>query len=102
VIITSNGERQFPPAFLRRCLQLELLAPDAAKLARIVEAHLGDQIGDFGDLIDEFLSRKTEGELATDELLNAIFLRYSGLRPPGETAEQLADIVMPYLDKSPG
>ena len=56
----------------------------------------------FEDLIDEFLSRKSAGELATDELLNAIFLRYSGLRPAGETAEQLADIVMPYLDKLPG
>ena len=33
---------------------------------------------------------------------SAIFLRYSGLRPAGETAGQLADIVMPYLDKSPG
>jgi MoxR-like ATPase len=102
VIITSNGERQFPAAFLRRCLQLELVAPDATKLARIVEAYLGEQAGDFGDLIEEFLTRKNEGELATDELLNAIFLRYSGLRPAGETAEQLADIVMPFLDKSPG
>jgi MoxR-like ATPase len=102
VIITSNGERQFPPAFLRRCLQLTLQAPDAEKLARIVEAHLGVRAGGFEDLIEEFLSRKSEGELATDELLNAVFLRYSGLRPPGETAGQLADIVMPYLDKSPG
>ncbi len=103
VIITSNGERQFPPAFLRRCLQLALKAPDAGKLARIVEAHLEDvQARDFEDLIEVFLDRKSEGELATDELLNAIFLRFSGLRPPGETAEQLADIVMPYLDKSPG
>jgi MoxR-like ATPase len=102
VIITSNGERQFPPAFLRRCLQLTLEAPDAGKLARIVEAHLGIPTDGFEDLIDEFLSRKSEGELATDELLNAVFLRYSGLRPPGETAEQLADVVMPYLDKAPG
>ena len=102
VIITSNGERQFPPAFLRRCLQLTLEAPDPDKLARIVQAHLDVQAAGFEDLIEEFLGRKSEGELATDELLNAIFLRYSGLRPPGETAGQLADIVMPYLDKSPG
>lgn len=102
VIITSNGERQFPPAFLRRCLQLALEAPDAHKLERIIEAHLEDvNASDFEDLIDIFLTRKSEGELATDELLNAIFMRYSGLRPAGETAGQLADIVMPYLDKSP-
>ena len=102
VIITSNGERQFPPAFLRRCLQLALQSPDAEKLARIVEAHLPVQAADYADLVEEFLGRKSEGELATDELLNAIFLRYSGLRPVGESAEQLAGIVMPYLDKSPG
>jgi MoxR-like ATPase len=102
VVITSNGERQFPPAFLRRCLQLTLEPPGHEKLARIVEAHLGVQAGDFEDLIREFLRRKTEGELATDELLNAVFLRCSGLRPPGETPGQLAAIVMPYLNKSPG
>ena len=102
VIVTSNGERQFPPAFLRRCLQLTLQAPNAEKLTRIIEAHLPVQASDYGDLIDEFLGRKSEGELATDELLNAVFLRYSALRPVGESAEQLADIVMPYLDKSPG
>jgi MoxR-like ATPase len=102
VIITSNGEREFPPAFLRRCLQLNLEAPGSEKLRLIVEAHLGARAGDFQDLIDEFLSRKTEGELATDQLLNAVFLRCSGLRPQGESVEQLAEIVMPYLDKSPG
>ena len=35
VVITSNGEREFPPAFLRRCLQLRLPAPDADRLAAI-------------------------------------------------------------------
>jgi len=83
-------------------LQLALEPPDAEKLERIVEAHLGVQASAFKGLIDEFLTRKSEGELATDELLNAIFLRYSGLRPQTETVEQLADIVMPYLDKAPG
>ena len=102
VIITSNGERQFPPAFLRRCLQLTLQAPDHNKLSRIIEAHLPVQASEYADLIEEFLGRKSEGELATDELLNAVFVRYSGLRPQGESAEDLADIVMPYLDKSPG
>ncbi len=102
VIITSNGERQFPPAFLRRCLQLTLPAPDAGKLARIIEAHLPVQATDYADLIEEFLGRRSEGELATDELLNAVFLRYSALRPAGESAEQLASIVMPYLDKALG
>lgn len=103
VILTSNGERQFPPAFLRRCLQLELKMPDVAKLERIIKAHLEDvREDDFRDLIEEFLSRRSAGELATDELLNGIYLRYSGLRPSGETADDLADMIMPFLNKSPG
>ncbi|MEU1194459.1 MoxR family ATPase, partial [Streptomyces sp. NPDC005859] len=28
VVITSNGEREFPPAFLRRCIRLDLPDPD--------------------------------------------------------------------------
>ena len=39
VIMTSNGEREFPPAFLRRCLQLDMQLPDEDKLARIVAKH---------------------------------------------------------------
>ncbi len=105
VIITSNGERQFPPAFLRRCLQLEFGPASPEKLALIIDAHLGHQgvrAADYEDLIEAFFSRKSGGELATDELLNAVFLRFSGLRPPGETAAELAELVMPWLDKAPG
>jgi MoxR-like ATPase len=100
VIITSNGEREFPSAFMRRCLRLDLKPAGPDKLAQIVGAHLGAVVQDRSqDLITEFMNRRTHGELATDQLLNAIFLRYSGLRPPGETPEQLADLVMHYLNR---
>jgi MoxR-like ATPase len=103
VIITSNGERQFPAAFLRRCLQLKLQPASGGKLARIIEAHLEGSTPDrYEDLIQAFLGRQKEGELATDQLLNAIFLRFSGLRPAGETPPQLAELVMPFLDRPPG
>src|SRR5262249_15412958 len=46
VVITSNAEREFPPAFLRRCLRLDLLPPDAATLTKIVVSLLGDDAGD--------------------------------------------------------
>src|SRR5207302_9668394 len=29
IVMTSNGEREFPPAFLRRCLHLEIREPNA-------------------------------------------------------------------------
>ena len=56
VIITSNGEREFPAAFMRRCLRLALEPASPDKLARIVEAHLGADARDrHQELITEFL-----------------------------------------------
>ncbi|GAA4010236.1 MoxR family ATPase [Streptomyces plumbiresistens] len=80
VIITSNGEREFPPAFLRRCVRLDLPEPNESRLREIVAAHLGpDALDDTDDLLREFLERRAEGELATDQLLNAVFLRKGGV-----------------------
>lgn len=38
-IITTNGERDLPPAFLRRCATLELSEPDETELITIAEQH---------------------------------------------------------------
>lgn len=75
VVITSNGEREFPPPFLRRCLRLDIDPPDREKLARIVRAHFDSNIESQAEpLITDFLQRRTNGDIATDQLLNAIFL----------------------------
>ncbi|TLS42759.1 MoxR family ATPase [Streptomyces montanus] len=80
VVITSNGEREFPPAFLRRCLRLDLPDPDERRLRAIVAAHLGsDAVSQVDDLIRTFLARRAPGELATDQLLNAAHLRLGGV-----------------------
>lgn len=80
VIITSNGERDFPPAFLRRCIRLDLPVPDKKRLCSIVAAHLGqDALRDADDLVEAFLQRRGTEELATDQLLNAVFLRTGGV-----------------------
>ncbi|MGW6442031.1 AAA family ATPase [Lentzea sp. NPDC055074] len=76
VIITSNGEREFPPAFLRRCLTLHFEAPDFDQLGGMVAAHLGgtDSV-DLSRLIADFLERSAQlGGLASDQLLNAVHL----------------------------
>ena len=39
VIITSNGERELPPAFVRRCVTHHLDAPDEARLQAMALAH---------------------------------------------------------------
>ena len=86
VVMTSNGEREFPPAFLRRCLQLEMQLPDKEKLSRIVAAHLKtdpEHQDEIDILIGEFLARrdKQKAELAADQLLNAIFLALKDIHP---------------------
>ncbi|MEV7092236.1 MoxR family ATPase [Amycolatopsis sp. NPDC051045] len=81
VIITSNGEREFPPAFLRRCLRLEMPEPDAEQLAAMVVAHLLEADGDARrELIEEFVRRSAEGGdgLPADKLLDAVYLATSG------------------------
>ncbi|WP_328619703.1 AAA family ATPase [Streptomyces sp. NBC_00354] len=74
-VLTSNGERAFPPAFLRRCLRLDLPAPNAEQLLRIVQAHLGPEAVHQGaELIRSFVDRRETQSLSTDQLLNALFL----------------------------
>ncbi|MEW2068584.1 AAA family ATPase [Streptomyces sp. NPDC007346] len=102
VIITSNGERDFPPAFLRRCVRLDLPEPDEDRLRAIISAHL-DLDGEVGvtdgydDLMRAFLARRARGELATDQLLNAVFLRRGGV---GLDAEGLLDAVLHRLGRT--
>ena len=90
VIITSNGEREFPPAFLRRCLRHTVTPPSATKLARIVATQLGDDaFQNAGDLMDEFVVLRERVDLATDQLLNAVYFATSGLQPDPATRKRL-------------
>ena len=43
VIMTSNGERDFPPAFVRRCLRIRMPDPDPNALKTIINAHFQNQ-----------------------------------------------------------
>lgn len=78
VVMTSNGEREFPAQFLRRCVRLELDPPDSGQLAGIVAAHLGEDLASQSkDLIAHVAS--LDSRPAIDQLLNAIYLAHSGL-----------------------
>ncbi|WP_327682245.1 AAA family ATPase [Kitasatospora sp. NBC_00458] len=80
VVITSNGEQDFPPAFLRRCIPLELPRPDGDQLREIVRAHLPDSdLAEIERLIAEFLRLRDTQDLATDQILNAVHLRTGGV-----------------------
>ncbi|KQV05661.1 MULTISPECIES: MoxR family ATPase [unclassified Kitasatospora] len=99
-VLTSNAEREFPAAFLRRCVVLELRRPEGSELEEIVRSHLPSADHALvAEILQVFLDRRAEGELATDQLLNAIYLT---ARP--ELADQadraaLAARVMPYLSR---
>jgi len=102
VVITSNGEREFPPAFLRRCISVSIEPPGEEQLARIVEAHLGEEVlRSSRGIIQRFLEQRNKGDLATDQLLNAIYLAASGSRPPEEDRDDLVKRVLRPLD-TPG
>ncbi|RRQ89618.1 AAA family ATPase [Streptomyces griseofuscus] len=99
VVLTSNGEREFPPAFLRRCVTLRLRRPDDRHLADIVRAHLGEPDAYARELIGRFLDRTSAGDLATDQLLNAIYLARTSNLDTG-SLDQLAEQLMPHLGQS--
>ncbi|MFH7594227.1 MoxR family ATPase [Streptomyces racemochromogenes] len=102
VVLTSNGERDFPPAFLRRCVRLHLDAPGPEKLARIVRGRLGVDItgadgAEYRDLVRSFLERAEDGDLATDQLLNAIQLRLAGAWSAPDDRDRFLATVMQHL-----
>ncbi|MFG3054126.1 AAA family ATPase [Kitasatospora sp. NPDC048239] len=85
VVLTSNNERDFPPPFLRRCIRLHVQPPSTEKLEQIIRQRLhlpADLDDDRRDLVHglirAFDERRVEGDLATDQLLNAVQLRLSG------------------------
>ncbi|MEH2334378.1 AAA family ATPase [Nostoc sp.] len=89
VILTSNGERDFPPPFLRRCLRLTMKEPDKEQLVKIIAAHLGKEIADpdnstkltneaLDTLVENFMKERDTKTLANDQLLNALFMVTKG------------------------
>jgi MoxR-like ATPase len=103
IIMTSNGERDFPPAFLRRCLRIEMPKPKDKDLANIVEAHLTKDVADqVSDLISRFIVKTDSdaAQLATDQLLNAVYLRKYGAQV--EEGGSLEDLVFKALTSTGG
>ena len=112
IIMTSNGERDFPPAFLRRCLRLRMPDPSQNKhaLERIVEAHLKKgqdeerwaRIQDeISGLVNNFL-KKGEAEtedIATDQLLNVVYVLTREIKPDRDEREALQELLLKGLSK---
>ncbi|MER5464582.1 MoxR family ATPase [Streptomyces sp. NPDC002668] len=97
IVLTSNQEREFPPAFLRRCVPLQILPPGEDDLIRIVQARLDADVSrEAADVVAEFLRQRDAGDLATDHLLNALYLTFHAARAGGNR-ERLAQLLLSRL-----
>lgn len=79
IIMTSNAMQEFPPAFLRRCISVEmklLEGKEVEQLTKIVESHFSDKVGDVEvqKIVQSFVGLKKEGLRSNDQLLNALYL----------------------------
>ena len=121
LIMTSNGERAFPPPFLRRCLRLRMQVPKGEQLERIVNAHLEEDLEqrrqaiaaqqgadeaekwrqqaleDRNTLIKSFEAKCEQGDIAADQLLNAIFMVTRERSLVGDDKDQLIKALMKTL-----
>jgi MoxR-like ATPase len=84
IVMTSNGEREFPPAFLRRCIHLTMKPRrEFSQLENIISNHIeldDDKRAKLKNIIEEFIAKDTEKEyLAIDQLLNRVFLELEGI-----------------------
>ncbi|CAL9600607.1 hypothetical protein SUDANB108_05449 [Streptomyces sp. enrichment culture] len=100
VVITSNGEREFPAAFRRRCLPLAMRTPTREQLLAIVESHLRTRPPDAESLVDQFVQRIEAGGMhSLDQLLNAVQLTSSGTFRADEGGRKLLEMLLRDLAK---
>ncbi|MFN8440845.1 MAG: MoxR family ATPase [Caldilineaceae bacterium] len=110
VVMTSNGEREFPPPFLRRCIRLNILQHDKEKLTKIIDSYFKGvrtpNSKEREQLIENFLKRREKGDLSTDQLLNAIYLTKQGFPLTGnksvEDKDELMDTILQQLSSTGG
>ncbi len=101
VVMTSNSEREFPPAFLRRCLRVEMKTPAnvddylAIVRNRFRDSNLNAVEPKVRKLIESYLTEISEKKLllATDQLLNGIHL----LLEHGDVSEEVKRLIFQSL-----
>jgi MoxR-like ATPase len=108
VLLTSNNERDLPPAFFRRCLRLDIKEPAEARLRDIVRSHFAEEARPLPNgndpealqaLLAQFLKQREAGLMATDQLLNAFFLVAKGGIPTGAERDALVQLILTELSR---
>jgi MoxR-like ATPase len=104
IVMTSNAERDFPPAFKRRCIRVKMPDPKQDELKKIVEAHFQEFKPDIlknpkiAELIEQFRPDDNKpADRATDQLLNTIYLLTGEVSPEGNDEKQIRDILLRRL-----
>ncbi|OIJ63593.1 AAA family ATPase [Streptomyces mangrovisoli] len=103
IVLTSNGERDFPAPLLRRCIHLQLPPPDRERLAAMVRAHFGETPGGTrtaDEIIEMFLDRPSGEVRAADQLLNAIYLAQIAAPEDLGARTRIAEQLMQPLDRT--
>ncbi|MFM7453850.1 MAG: hypothetical protein ACKO1V_07780, partial [Cyanobium sp.] len=117
VVMTSNGEREFPPAFNRRCLRVPMpdFSRDPASLEAIVRSHWepsgslpsSEPMAQLDVALQEFQEASTAARgngdnLALDQLLNLAFLlEQEGAPLSATTRQDLRAVVLQALNAEP-
>jgi MoxR-like ATPase len=105
IVLTSNEEREFPAAFRRRCLHIKLELPGGEDLIEIAREKLRTEPGQAAlELVGEFEDeRGDDGRmLATDQLLNALYLRLPEQGLSDEDFRSVRNIVLASLSQPTG
>ena len=104
IVMTSNEERDFPAAFLRRCIRFSMPEPDEEAIRKIVRAHLDMEVaasGPMANLVASFVQRLRAGEnLAIDQLLGAVFLLSGDSVPDSAHRDKLVKILLRELTRA--
>jgi len=109
VVLTSNRERDFPAAFHRRCVRVEMHPPTKINgWLEIVSSHFKDEWGDAWneEAVLEQIKNRLEGsenmrDRAIDQLLHAMHILGGPEqeRPDASKVKQLQDILLrPLID----
>lgn len=103
LVITTNGERELPPAFYRRCIVLKLGETDEDRLKRIASLHFGaDNAALHGVIAGWFMSsaayakKKALREPSTAEYLDTVraCMDLAGAGTPTQVWEEVARLAL--------
>jgi MoxR-like ATPase len=112
VVMTSNGEREFPPAFNRRCLRVPMpdFSRDAASLEAIVRNHwepASKVLAQLNQALEDFqeasrAAQEVGDSLALDQLLNLAFLLEQETPAVSDaTRKDLREVLLQALNAEP-